>query len=501
MLAGLLLLGSGSVVVGQSPPPRPLHLLSAQGSRPLPSLMVNDVEMVALDELATIFPLSIRDDTAARAIAVTWQGKTAVLTADQALASIEGRLVSLPTAPVRIGGKWFVPVEFVGRVLPAIGNTRIELRKASRLVIAGNLRVPRVILRQEAPGTRARLTFDIAPPTPHAIVQEQSRLLVRFEADALDATLPAIAADGLVQTVRAESQTAIAIELGPRFGSFRASDVPGDATTSRLVIDVFPAAETAPPPPTTEGPVPTTPAAPALPGPTTGIRVIVIDPGHGGDDEGARGKKGTTEKAVTLSVARRIKAVLESRIGARVLLTRDDDRMLGQDDRAAFANNNKGDVFVSLHAGGSSVTDRAGASVFYLSVGSRTPEAPPPTEGIAMPVFGGGTREIDVIPWQMAQIRHVDDSAAFGRRVEAELKSVVPMSPRPLQTASLRVLVGANMPAVVVEMGYLTNPGQEDALASGAFQARLAQALANAIVQFDSAMRTLTPQLAPGAGR
>jgi N-acetylmuramoyl-L-alanine amidase len=118
-----------------------------------------------------------------------------------------------------------------------------------------------------------------------------------------------------------------------------------------------------------------------------------------------------------------------------------------------------------------------------------------------MPVFGGGTREIDVIPWQMAQIRHVDDSAAFGRRVEAELKSVVPMSPRPLQTASLRVLVGANMPAVVVEMGYLTNPGQEDALASGAFQARLAQALANAIVQFDSAMRTLTPQLAPGAGR
>jgi N-acetylmuramoyl-L-alanine amidase len=498
--AALMLLGAGSVVVGQSPPSRPLHLLSAQGSRPLPSLVVNDVEMVALDELAAVFPLTIRDDTAARAIAVTWQGKTAVLTSDQALASIEGRLVSLPVPPVRIGGKWFVPVEFIGRVLPAIGNMRLELRKASRLVIAGDLRVPRVILREDVPGPQARLTFDVAPPTPHTIVQEESRLLVRFDADALDTTLPAIAANGLVQSVRAESQTTLAIELGPRFGSFRASDVPGDASTARLVIDVFPAAGTAPPP-TAAAPVPATPAIPALPGPTTGVRVIVIDPGHGGDDGGAHGKKGTLEKDVTLSVARRIKAALESRIGARVLLTRDDDRTISQDDRAAFANNNKGDLFVSLHAGGSSVADRSGASVFYLSVADHGPEAPAPSAGIAMPVFGGGTREIDVIPWQMAQALHVDDSASFGRRVEAELKSAVPMSPKPLQAASLRVLVGANMPAVAVEMGYLTNPGQEDALASGGFQARIAQALANAIVQFDSAMRSLIPQPAPGAGR
>jgi N-acetylmuramoyl-L-alanine amidase len=500
ILAGVMLVGAVSIVVGQSPPPRPLHVLSAQGSRPLPSLLVNDVEMVALGELATIFPLSIRDDTAARAIAVTWQGKTAVLTPDQALASIEGRLVSLPAAPVRIGGKWFVPVEFIGRVLPAIGNTRIELRKASRLIIAGDLRVPRVILRQDAPGPQTRLTFDIAPPTPHTIVQEQSRLLVRFEADALDATLPTIAAGALVQAVRAESQTTLAIELGARFGSFRASDVPGDASTSRLIIDIFPATEAAPPP-TAAAPIPSTPAAPALPGPTTGVRVIVIDPGHGGDDTGAHGKKGTLEKDITLSVARRIKAALESRIGARVLLTREDDRMISQDDRAAFANNNKGDLFVSLHAGGSPVTDRTGASVFYLSVADRGPEASPVSEGIAMPVFGGGTREIDVIPWQMAQARHVDDSAAFGRRVEAELKSVVPMSPRPLQAASLRVLLGANMPAVAVEMGYLTNPGQEDALASGSFQTRIAQGVADAIIQFDSAMRSLVPQPAPGAGR
>jgi N-acetylmuramoyl-L-alanine amidase len=456
--------------------------------------------MVALDELAAIFPLTIRDDRAARAIAVTWQAKTAVLTSDQALASIEGRLISLPAAPARIGGKWFVPVEFIGRVLPAIGNMRLELRKASRLVIAGDLRVPRVILREEAPGPQARLTFDIAPPTPHTIVQEQNRLLVRFEADALDTTLPAITPDGLIQGVRAESQTALAIELGPRFGSFRASDVPGDASTARLVIDIFSATGTAPPP-TAAAPVPATPSIPALPGPTTGVRVIVIDPGHGGDDGGARGKKGTLEKDVTLSVARRIKAALESRIGARVLLTREDDRTISQDDRAAFANNNKGDLFISLHAGGSTVVDRAGASVFYLSVADRAPDAAPVSEGIAMPVFGGGTREIDVIPWQMAQASHIDDSASFGRRVEAELKSAVPMSPRPLQAASLRVLVGANMPAVAVEMGYLTNPGQEGALASGNFQAKVAQALANAIVQFDSAMRSLIPQPAPGAGR
>ncbi len=74
-----------------------------------------------------------------------------------------------------------------------------------------------------------------------------------------------------------------------------------------------------------------------------------------------------------------------------------------------------------------------------------------------MPVFGGGTREIDVILWEMAQTRHIGQSAALAKMVEEQLRAAVPMSPQPVQQAPFRVLVGANMPAVLVEMGYLTN--------------------------------------------
>ena len=95
---------------------------------------------------------------------------------------------------------------------------------------------------------------------------------------------------------------------------------------------------------------------PALPEPvfpTPGVKTIVIDPGHGGEEAGAKGAKGTLEKAVTLSVARRLKSALEARLGARVLLTRVSDGAVGPDERAAVANNNKADLFISLHANAS----------------------------------------------------------------------------------------------------------------------------------------------------
>ena len=228
------------------------------------------------------------------------------------------------------------------------------------------------------------------------------------------------------------------------------------------------------------------PEASPLPLPTTGVRTVVIDPGHGGDENGAKGARGTLEKILTLAVARRVKSGLETRLGARVLLTRDDDRTLPLDERAAFANNNKADVFVSLHANASLRRTASGAEVFYLSLDRADEEARKvaESEGVAMPVFGGGTREIDVILWELAQTRHLARSAELASAIETQLRTEVPMSPRAIQQAPFRVLVGANMPAVLVEVGYLTNPQQETALATAPFQARLVQALTDALARF-----------------
>ena len=185
-------------------------------------------------------------------------------------------------------------------------------------------------------------------------------------------------------------------------------------------------------------------------------------------------------------MARRLKAALETRLGARVLLTRDGDQTVGLDQRAALANNNKAELFLSLHVNASLRRTASGAEVFYLSLDRADEEARrvAESEGVAMPVFGGGTREIDVILWEMAQARHIEQSAGLARAIERSLRTSVPMSPRAIQQAPFRVLVGANMPAVLVEMGYITNGEQEEQLGGESLQARLVAALADAIGRF-----------------
>ena len=489
------MLGTATLLAGLSGAPAaqtpataaPYTVLSRDASRPLPARIIGGQEMFALEELAKIFELTVREDTLAGGITVTARAQTIVLSPGQALASVGGRLISLPAPPAREGRAWFVPVDFVSRALAPVLGTRLELRKPSRLILYGDIRIPRVVGRLEALGTLARLTLDIAPATPHAVTQDGSRLLVRFEADALDATLPASAAPDLVQAVRpAEQPNVIAVDLGPRFGSYRASDVPGDRGAARLVIEVIAQTTEAQP-----GAQPPTGAPSDLPpppefAPTGAVRPIVIDPGHGGSEDGARGRDGTLEKHVTLAVARQLKAALEARLGVRTILTRDNDETVGLDERAAVANNNKADLFISLHANASVRPATSGAEVFYLSLedyGDRAQRIAR-SGGESLPVFGGAPRDIEVIPWEMAQARYIGQSAALASAVEQSLRARVPMSPRALQQAPFRVLVGANMPAVLVEMAFISNPGQEKQLASDRFQRELADALVEAIVRF-----------------
>jgi N-acetylmuramoyl-L-alanine amidase len=127
-----------------------------------------------------------------------------------------------------------------------------------------------------------------------------------------------------------------------------------------------------------------------------------------------------------------------------------------------------------------------------------------------MPVVSGGERRVELILWEMAQLQHLEDSATLATIVEQQLRDKVPMSSRAIQQAPFRVLVGANMPAVLVEMGFVTNGDEEKRLASPAHQATIAQALYESLMRFRSYLeggrRPLTgpPSTAPAtppAGR
>lgn len=494
-LLALLLTGL-TVVLSSQPAPGPtLALLSRDGRRTLPLTIAADQELVALDDLASTFQLQVQESLGA--ITVSYKGRTIILTPDQSLASVSGRLISLPAPPTRAGRRWLVPVEFISRALTPIYDTRLDLRKPSRLLVIGDLRVPRIIARYEALGIAARLTIDATPRADSTVSQDNQRLLIKFDADALDlaAALPVPGPQGLVQAVHLADQTTIAVDLGPRFAGFKATSQPVDNTT-RQILDFVAPTETAPqPPPGAPAATPGTPAAtpappappelpPAFTAPTTSIRTIVVDPGHGGDDEGARSASGTKEKDLTLAVGRRIKTVLEARLGIRVLLTRDDDRTVALADRTALANNNKADLFVSLHANASLRRTTAGATIFYARFDKDAAVQASSGGAEKIPTFGGGLRDIELVPWDLAQTRHLDQSTAFATMLQEQLAQKIPLAAHPVDSATLRVLESANMPAVVVELGYITNADQEKLLASDPFQATFVQAVYDAVVRF-----------------
>lgn len=465
--------------------PAPYTVVSRGGRQPLPVRSINDQEMFAVDDLARVFNLTTKDEPISGGLTITARGQSILLSPNQEIASVAGRLISLPSPPAREGRAWFVPVDFVARALAPVAGTPVELRKPSRLILVGDIRMPRVAGRIEPLGALARLTFDVAPVVPYTVTQQGSRLLLQFEADAIDAALPGSPVPELIAGLKPEGTAAIAIELGPRYGSFRTSDLPGDRGGVRIVVEVV--AKTTDAPAATAPAVPPAEAPPLLDlVPTGAVRTVVIDPGHGGADEGVRGASGNAEKTISLTVARRLKAALEARLGVRVILTRQGDTALGLDERAAVANNNKADLFISLHANASLRQAAAGVQVFYLSLGEYGEEAQraatAPQE--ALPVFGGGTRDIEVVPWRFAQARHTERSATFARALEAALRERVPMNERSLQPAPLRVLVGANMPAVLIEMGFLTNPSQESQLASDGYQNAVVQSIVDAVIQF-----------------
>jgi N-acetylmuramoyl-L-alanine amidase len=466
-------------------PATALRLLTREGSRSLPTVSQNNQEYIGLDDLAAAFGLTFREDPLAGGLTITVRGRTIILTADQSVVSVAGRLVSLTAAPTRQGNRWLIPLDFLPRALAAALDTRIELRRNARLVIVGDLRVPRVVTRVEAGSAGATVTFDITPPATARVTIAPGRLDVVFDADALDLVLPSLPAQDFLQALQpGDTPTTVRLVTGPKFGMHRLTTSQPDASSARAVVELLPA--------TSEPAVPTLPVVPPvevpnpLPVPASGVRTVVIDPGHGGEEAGAQGARGALEKDVTLAVARRLRTLIESRLGLRVFLTRDSDQTMSLDDRSAYANSQKADVFISIHANATVRPGMKGAEVYYLSIDRAAAEARrmAETSDAQLPALGGGTRTIDLILWETAQARYLEQSNALANFVERALRNRIEMSPRAVQQAPFRVLVGANMPAVLVEIGYLSNPEQEQALTSGTYQDSVAQALLDGIVQF-----------------
>jgi N-acetylmuramoyl-L-alanine amidase len=217
-----------------------------------------------------------------------------------------------------------------------------------------------------------------------------------------------------------------------------------------------------------------------------GREVIILDPGHGGSDTGAIGPAGTQEKDVTLRLAGLLAEGLRGRLPVRVELTRDEDAELPLATRSALANQAKADLFLSIHLNSAHGPSAHGTETYFLSLEASDERAAQAAEDANR--AAGGTADpltdLQLILWDMAQSRHLSSSQYLANLIQEELNQALDLRDRGVKQAPFSVLMGTAMPAVLVELGFLSNPEEEQRLLDPAYQRQLTDALVRAVTRF-----------------
>ncbi len=221
---------------------------------------------------------------------------------------------------------------------------------------------------------------------------------------------------------------------------------------------------------------------------------IAVDPGHGGEDNGAKGPKGLREKDAALDLARELKAALEE-AGFEAFLIRDDDIFIPLWERARRANEAGADLFLSLHLNASKAKAAKGSEVFFLSLDQGDSDA---AEVAALENAGAGDRlaqdtVLSSILEDLAQKAYLQESERLAVHVQAQLNRLGGTRERGVKQAPFVVLRGAAMPAVLVEAAFISNPREETKLRDGAYRRKVAETMAQGVRHFFAAISS-TPR-------
>jgi N-acetylmuramoyl-L-alanine amidase len=216
--------------------------------------------------------------------------------------------------------------------------------------------------------------------------------------------------------------------------------------------------------------------------------VIAIDPGHGGRDPGAVGHKGTKEKDVTLALAQKLKRIINATPGYRAVMTRESDRFVVLRKRVQKARKHQADLFVSLHADAYKSPKVEGASVYALSLNGASSEAARwiAEKENASDLIGGISLDdkddlIASVLLDLSQTATIQDSLELGSDVLKHLGKVGKLNKRQVQQAGFAVLKAPDMPSILIETAFISNPKEERRLRSPQHQSKLANAIFSGI--------------------
>ncbi len=519
---GLVLSLVAASAAAQTPPANlsPVTVVSEGQIDSIPVSVFANVPMVPLAALAGLVGAELRPGSEQGAI-LSANGNIARLTEGRNFVYVERELVLLTSPPRRVTGQWFVPLDFIPKVLPRYAKESLTYRDSERMLIVGDA-FPTLEVRSTRDPDYTRIEVSTSRTVPIEVSQTPGEIRLTIETPYLRTSFQdEEILDEVVERIalrRAERNYELSVTLGKRFWTLQATkrESPDHAVVLNLLRSRIPTR----PGGVAEGQVETIPQdlrsieervegelveeapevaeiylSPESTGPTaaedilsrnagpTRLRMVALDPGHGGAEVGAEGRNGLFEKDLVLSIARRLRELLQERLGLQVILTRDGDRDLALDERTALANNNKADLFISIHADASPSRDATGSSVYFLSYSSGD------AEGAVTSARGSASASgdsLDFILWDMAQASHLNQSSRLAEIFQDELLQATGTEKgnRGIKQNTFRVLKGATMPAVLVEVGFISNPKEEELLKTRDHQERLAEALFRGVVRF-----------------
>ena len=395
------------------------------------------------------------------------------------------------------------------RLLSGLILAALFLLAGFRLPVAGAADMPvATAARVAGDETRTRFVADLTVPVGYTVYVMANPYRVMIDLPQVSFSLPEGAGEntrGLVTRYRFgpvdDSHSRIVLDTdGPVLIDKAFLQKPKDGQPARIVVDIVRTTqETFDAQLAAESETDTAEATPqdtppddskAAPATTRERKLVVIDPGHGGIDPGAIGVKKTKEKDVVLAFGLKLKSFLEATGTIDVVMTRSDDRFLTLRERVKVARENQADLFIAIHADTVRGGDARGATIYTLSekASDAEAEALAHKENRADIIAGvdleAENQEVTDILIDLAQRESKTHSMVFAKKAVAEMAPVTAFTGKPMRSAGFMVLKAADVPSVLIELGFLSSRQDESQLTSPEWQKKVATAMGRAIEKY-----------------
>lgn len=387
-------------------------------------------------------------------------------------------------------GEPWIPLEFLSTILPRLSDRQAGLNPEERTITLGERRLNVTGLDVSTTDDHTELRIRLDSALAFRVDDSRVRnLVIKLYGGALDpGEIRLGTARGLVDAVRgrqADGYALVEVDLSELASRYQSLTEDGGKT---ILLRIEQAPVTLIPEPEPRGAHMVQTLSPEQRGREVHVRRVVIDAGHGGGDLGAEGIGGIREKDITLAVARHLERILEREHDIEVVLTRTTDESVGLVERTEMANRYDADLFISLHCNAWPGGQAKGIETYFLSPAKTEWDA-----DVARKENAGvsAAEDLDFILWDLVQNAYIQESATLAEEVQDQLADDLGLENRGVKQAGFRVLVGAFMPAILVELGFVTNRSDAARLSDPSFHEAAAQAMATAIVDFRARMDAL----------